>query len=148
MIELVDYSRQYLDLSWAWLNDPEIKRLTVTPDFTRENQLAFFEKIPQRTDYWVKGVAYDQHPVGVVGIKHITKVDGEYWGYIGDKEYWGKGIGKFMLDQAVRKARELRLKSLYLYVADYNERAKSVYIKYGFVFENAREGLERYTLTL
>ena len=27
-LEIVTYSREFLDLSWHWLNDPEIKKLT------------------------------------------------------------------------------------------------------------------------
>ena len=29
----------FLEKSWHWLRDPEIKWLTMTPDFTREEQL-------------------------------------------------------------------------------------------------------------
>jgi len=45
-LSLVPYSREFLNLSFRWLTDPEIKRLTDTPDITREGQEAL-ERIQQ-----------------------------------------------------------------------------------------------------
>ena len=44
-VAFVEYTEEFLDLSWEWLNDPEIKLLTMTPDFSREDQRAFFFQI-------------------------------------------------------------------------------------------------------
>ena len=44
-IKLVDYTLDYLELSWKWLNDPEIKVLTNTPDFSLDQQLKWFNSL-------------------------------------------------------------------------------------------------------
>jgi RimJ/RimL family protein N-acetyltransferase len=147
MIALVDYDLVFLEKSWYWLNDPEIKSLTMTPDFTKKDQQDFFQSLPNKKDYWIKGITHDNIPVGAMGLKHITKNDAEYWGYIGEKDQWGKGIGSFMLDQAIRKAVELKLKNIHLRVTKNNNKARNLYIQKGF--QVSEEGdIEKYILHL
>ena len=130
---LVDYNMTFLHKSWEWLNDPEIKTLTMTPDFTREDQLAFYNSLPDRKNYWIRGLMENDCPVGAMGLKHINNRNAEYWGYIGEKEFWGKGIGTFMMQQAIKKATELGLDQLYLFVDEENQRAKQLYAGNGFL---------------
>jgi RimJ/RimL family protein N-acetyltransferase len=86
-----------------------------------------------RKDYYIRGIQYNGIPIGAVGIKKIFNDSGEYWGYIGEKEYWGKGIGKLMLMQMVKDARTIfSLKNLYLKVLHVNERAIGLYKSLGF----------------
>ena len=133
-IRLVPYSRAYLDRSWDWLNDPEIKALTMTPDFTREDQLAFFESLAGRTDYHIWGVeAPDGTPIGAGGIKNIAGDTGEYWCYIGERDWWGRGIGRQILDRCEEKASELGLRHLYMKASAANDRSIGLYAKMGFV---------------
>jgi len=129
---LVDFDLVFLDKSWGWLNDPDIKKLTLTPDFTKTDQIDFYNSLPQRTNYWIKGIMENGGPVGVVGLKNINETDAEYWGYIGEKSYWGKGLGSFMIHSSVEKAKELSLSKIYLKVSKENERAKQLYVKKGF----------------
>ena len=37
-IKFVEYNEIFLEKSWEWLNNKEIKYLTCTPDFTKEQQ--------------------------------------------------------------------------------------------------------------
>ncbi|WP_299987949.1 GNAT family N-acetyltransferase [uncultured Pontibacter sp.] len=131
-MQFVDYDKRYLDLSWNWLRDQEIKRLTMTPKFTREEQLSFFSRLSARKDYFIKGIEYEGVPVGVCGLKNIDSSSGEYWGYIGEKEYWGKGLGKIIIDFIVNHGRNLGLKKVWLKVDSENQRAIRSYEKYGF----------------
>lgn len=87
------------------------------------------------------------NPAGAMGLKHITSHDAEYWGYIGEKKYWGKGIGAFMIDEAIKKAIVIGLQQLYLHVDRNNERAKQLYIKKGFQISGVAE-TEKYLLQL
>jgi len=135
MIRLEKYTETYLDKSWEWLNDPEIKFLTNTPDFTLEEQSEWFAKIQKWDSYKIWGVSYDEIPVGVFGIKNIDleQKSGEYWGYIGNKEYWGKGIGKAVMEQLIEIAQyDLKIQKLYLKVIKENYVAISLYKKFGF----------------
>ena len=100
-INFVEYSESFLNKSWHWLNDPEIKKLTLTADFTKEQQQTFFKSIPKRTDFKIWGVKYGDESIGVVGLKNITTNDAEYFGYIGEKNYWGQGIFKYFFNHVL-----------------------------------------------
>ncbi|HEU5365319.1 MAG TPA: GNAT family N-acetyltransferase [Hanamia sp.] len=149
MVTLVDYDVHFLEKSWKWLNDPEIKSLTLTPDFTKEDQIKFYNSLPARANYWIKGITEDNIPIGLVGLKNIntSQKSAEYWGFIGEKKFWGKGIGKFMIEEALKKARELNLKRVYLNVGSKNDRARNLYQKMNFRKVSKGE-IEQYDIEL
>ncbi|SFU12490.1 GNAT family N-acetyltransferase [Sedimentitalea nanhaiensis] len=131
-IEFVPYDDTFLSLSWGWLNDPEIKALTMTPDFSRAAQASWYDSLPGRGDYLIWGVMYASRPVGVCGLKGIADGTGEYWGYIGDKTCWGKGVGGRMVGFIEDQARALGLGGIWLRVWDGNSRARGLYEKLGY----------------
>ncbi len=147
MPSLVEYDLQFLERSWDWLQDPETRALTRTPEFTREAQQDFFRSLPHKTDYWIKGIVAGEEPVGAMGLKHITQAKAEYWGYIGNKNYWGIGIGQFMMQEAINKASSLQLKQIYLFVDHTNVRAVKLYTRMGFKLEESGD-LEKYYLEI
>lgn len=132
MIEFIEYDKKFLKLSWEWLNNLDIKMLTNTPDFSKEQQNEWFLSLGSKKDYYLRGILFDGRRIGVVGLKNITSTKGEYWGYIGDKEYWGKGVGKRMINYIIEVAKETNLKIIYLKVLKSNDRAISLYSKMGF----------------
>ena len=137
---MVPFDRTYLDLSWDWLRDPETRALTMTPEFTREQQLGFFQTLPSRTDYHIWGVALeDGTPIGAGGIKQVHGSTGEFWCYIGDKGWWGRGIGPQILQLCEKQARGLGLDTLTMIAADDNERSIRAFEKMGF--ERDRESV-------
>ena len=111
MVSLVPYDSSFLELSWQWLNDPEITRLTHTADFTREDQQKWFNKIPSLKGYKIWGIQHDGEKVGVCGIKNITGDDCEYWGYIGVKTMWSKGIGTIAMAKNSATPKKARMAS-------------------------------------
>ena len=133
-IRFIEYDETFLHLSKQWLSDPEIKRLTMTPDIDDEAQQRWFEKLNQRKDYLIWGILANEKPIGAVGIKNIDQVakSGEYWGYIGEKEFIGQGIGRHMVEAMVDHGKNIGLKTLTLKVANYNQRAYVLYKKIGF----------------
>ena len=132
VVSLVPFDRTILERSFHWLNDPEIRFLTDTPVVTPEAQEAWFAGLPARDDYAVWGVLADGEPVGVCGIKHMDDGEGEYFGYIGEKAYWGRGVGRRMMVLTEGKARERGLSRLGLTVLNVNERALGLYGKCGY----------------
>ncbi len=134
-LNFVFFSRDFLAKSWEWLNDAETKALTLTPDFTKEQQEAFYASLPSRTDYLIWGIALAGQPIGACGLKHVTETEAEYWGYIGEKQYWGRGLGHQMIGHCEEIARAQGLKELYLHVGVDNTRARGLYEKCGFVEE-------------
>ncbi len=132
MIELRVFNIDFLELSWSWLNDPEIKEKTNTPDFTKDQQLKWFNGLSSKSDYLVWGVTFGKKPIGVCGLKNITDTDCEYWGYIGEKSYWGMGLGNQIMQLMINKALELNLNSIWLKVKANNFPAVNLYNKFGF----------------
>lgn len=131
-IKLVNFSRDFLDKSWEWLNDEEIKRLTATPSFSRQEQEIFFSKLPIE-GYCIWGVVYGDVKIGVAGIKGIKDGRGEYFGYIGDKKYWNKGLFASILSCIKDECELLGVNFIYLKVNQDNLMAISAYKKNGFI---------------
>lgn len=131
-LKIVNYDERFLELSWKWLRDEEIKEMTATPDFTKEQQQNWYNSLPEKKDYFVWGIEYDNNPIGAFGIKNIKDDSGEYWGYIGEKQYWGLGIGKTIMADAIDKAKERNLRQLVLKVLDTNKRAIKLYQNFDF----------------
>ena len=140
-IQVVNFDKIFLSHSWEWLNEPELKKLTNTPDFTQEDQLRWYESLKYKNDYLVWGILADSKPIGVCGLKKITQTDCEYWGYIGEKEYWGKGIGKSIMYLLEEEAKKLKLNSIWLQVLQENSRAILLYKKTGYQIDKIERGL-------
>lgn len=136
---LVTYNKDFLNLSWFWLNDPEIKKLTNTPDFTRERQRKWFETINLLDNYLIWGVEFQKIKVGVCGLKNITKNDCEYWGFIGEKDFWNKGVGTMILNEIILISKKRGLNSIWLRVISANRIAINLYNKFGFEMESTVE---------
>lgn len=138
-IELVEMDKSFLELTWNWLNDIEIKRLTNAPSFSKIQQENWFNSLKERHDYKIWGIDADQVHIGVCGLKNITDIDCEYWGYIGEKEFWGRGIGSIILSKLISYSKNQNLFSMWLNVNSFNQRAINLYTKFGFIHESRDE---------
>lgn len=137
---LVDYDTKFFNLSKEWLLDKDLSHLihagSLPSDEEREQ---WYASLKTRTDYLIWGVEYCGSPVGVCGLKKIANGQAEYWGYIGEKNLWGKGLGKTMMAEIFKKARELELSRIYLRVRKYNPRAYKMYLKTGFIVDEEND---------
>ena len=141
MISICIYDEILLKLSYLWLNNPKIKYLTNSNTFTVEEQLKWFSIIKEKKDYHILGVLNKSIPIGACGLKNITKTDAEYWGYIGEKSFWGKGYGKKIILLMENESKKKFLKSIWLKVNGINERVISLYNKSGFKIEKQEKTL-------
>jgi len=132
LLTFVPYDRRFLDCSFQWFQDGELRRLTNTPVVTRQQQETWFDSLPTRSDYQIWGVEFERRPIGACGIKHIAGTDAEYWGYIGDSTYWGRGLGRQMVGFCLEKAAEQGLARVWLTVDKDNQRAIGLYRNIGF----------------
>ncbi|MEY8758576.1 GNAT family N-acetyltransferase [Chryseobacterium tongliaoense] len=150
-LQFIDYNETVLEKSWNWLNDPEIKTLTGTPDFTKEDQKSWFQKLNSMDNYYIKGLSFNGNIIGVAGLKKIDREtkNAEYFGYIGEKEFWGKGLSTTILTQILSYAKEgLHLESLYLNVIPENIRAIRAYENFGFRIDRIEQNNVRMSLKL
>lgn len=131
-LQFVKYDRTFLDASFGWLQDDELRYLIDSPQIDRVQQLAWFDSLPTKEDYMIWGISYEGRPIGACGLKHITSQDAEYWGYIGEKSLWGKGLGTEIIRQMEVEARNRGIGTLYLRVIKDNPRAIRLYQKCGF----------------
>ncbi|MCE0846436.1 GNAT family N-acetyltransferase [Buttiauxella sp. A2-C1_F] len=132
-ISLVAYDEEFLELSWQWLNDAEIKELTLTPNFTKSDQKKYFKSLKERTNYIIFGLIVDDNiKVGAAGLKNIETNRAEYWGYIGNKNYWGQGLGKELAKLMEKVCAERYINELYLKVSSENIRAVKSYLNTGY----------------
>lgn len=139
-VEFREFDRRTLEKTWEWLNDPEIKDLTSTPDFDRESQEAWFQRLKGRDDYYIRSIWRDDEPIGVLGIKHLTPTDGEIWGYIGEKKYWGKAIGVEMMQHLLDYGKSQNLESIYAVILKRNVNSYKLHRRFGFEKEKDMEG--------
>lgn len=142
------FDETFLEKSWYWLHDPEIKKLTMTEDFSRETHQQWFAHLPNRTDYLIWGVSCNAQSIGAYGFKHITQQEAEYWGYIGERNYWGIGLGGEIIQRAFHQARGLGVRALYLVVPHDNVRAIRLYLKKGFTLESETDGILKMRVSL
>lgn len=141
MIKFLKYDEEFLEKSWEWLNDQEIKKMTMTPNFSKEGQKIWFLNLKKKKNYFIRGIFSSETKIGVLGLKNINANSGEYWGYIGEKQYWGQGIGKIMLKYIESIAREKNLKYIYLKVSIDNKRALKLYKNEGYKLEKKEKDI-------
>jgi RimJ/RimL family protein N-acetyltransferase len=128
----VPFDEEFLDLSYGWLHDDEIARLTLAQPFSREAQRAWWEGLPGRTDYVIWGVECDGVKIGAFGFKDLGKDEGgEGFVYIGRPEYWGKGVAPWMYDRLLAELRARGLTYLYGTIAKSNVRSLDVHQRLG-----------------
>ena len=132
MTRRVPYDETYLNASYEWLRDPEMAYLTMSAAVTREQQRAWYDGLPGRTDYAIWGIEHDGRPVGVMGLKGIEPTTAEYFLYLGDKGSWGQGLGRWAFEEIVRVGRERGLATLTGLVGAHNERSLAVHEHLGF----------------
>lgn len=140
VVKLVFFDRTYFVLSKKWLSDSEINALTAAgkmpSDEEREN---WYATLQSRSDYKIWGVEYDNIPIGVCGIRHILDGEGEWWMYIGEKDYWGKGIGGQILLEIQGIAKQNGMTRLFMRVLKDNVRCIKLHEKHGFIYDGQDE---------
>nr|WP_320039448.1 GNAT family N-acetyltransferase [uncultured Bacteroides sp.] len=130
------FNECYLNSSYHWLKDSETRQLMDIPDFTRTFQHYWFKSLQERYGYLIWGVRYDGKRIGCCGLKNVSFCTAEFWGFIGEKSYWGMGIGKVMLKKCINMATELKLCRIYLKVLPENKRAINLYSRLDFNIYN------------
>ena len=135
-VDFVFFDEKYLLKSWNWLNDDEIRKKVNLKYISKSESLKWFASLGSKNDYLIWGISFGATPIGACGLKNIVKEEeGEFWGYIGEKEFWGIGIGMKMLRFIEKKAMEMRLKRIVLKVQKDNVRAIRLYEKGEYVLE-------------
>ena len=82
---------------------------------------------------------YNDKPIGVFGLKNLNEIDGEAFGYIGEKEYWGKTVGVQALEYLINYGKSINLKSIYSVMLKANLHSYKLHRRLGFVNEGDKD---------
>lgn len=126
------------EVSWKWRNDTDIWKYTGSrPDFliTPEIERKWIQKVISEANSKRFSINVNSLYVGNIQLTNITDFDAEYHIFIGDKNFWGKGISYNATLKILSFAKiKLKLDSVYLYVNTENINAIKLYQKVGFNF--------------
>ena len=131
-VKLVNFDRIFLDLSWCWTNDEEIRKLIDAPIIHKYEQEKWFDSLKYREDYLIYGIEFEGIPIGVAGLKRINDDSAYVYWYIGEKDYWGKKIGQIIAKEISFKAKEKNINTLYGEVKYFNIRSINLFFKEGY----------------
>ncbi|MDF0708330.1 GNAT family N-acetyltransferase [Flagellimonas okinawensis] len=129
--------------SVLWRNNPEIWKYTGSrPDqnITLEMELTWIKEAIKRPNEkrFAICIAKNDTYVGNVQLTHITKTEAQFHIFIGESDYWGKGIGTSATGQLLKYGMDtLALSSIYLYVNEENKAAIKSYLNNGFEIEGS-----------
>ncbi len=141
-IILTPISRADLDSTRAWANDMEMSyemlRALPVGEYDQEQWYERLCRDPSRMVFAVRTKEDDPVHIGNSGFYHIDYLHrrAEFWMLLGNKAYWGKGIGKDVLRCMLRFGfLSLNLNRIYLHVRKGNERAIRIYEGENFTLE-------------
>ena len=122
--------------SVKWRNDPEVFKFTGNTykhEITIGNELEWIRKVIANTNDYRCAILVDEVYVGNIYLTDIQEGKAHYHIFIGNKNYWGKGVAKkaslLILDYAVKV---LNLKEIFLRVRKKNTSAYNLYLRLGF----------------
>lgn len=126
--------------SVKWRNDLDVFKYTGNTykhEIKIENELEWIRKVTTNPNDYRCAIIADGVYVGNIYLTDIDGTSAHYHIFIGNKEYWGKGVAKqaslLILDYAFNT---LKLQSVQLRVRKENTAAFILYKKLGFVEEN------------
>lgn len=126
--------------SVKWRNAPEVFKYygnTYKNEIALETEFNWIRKVIAKENEYRCAVLANDVYVRNICLTSITKESAHYHIFIGDKEYWGKGVAKKASKLILQYAFQiLKLKNVLLRVKKQNAAAYHLYCKLGFVAEN------------
>lgn len=131
-------------ISYQWRNNPKIWEFTAgRPNIliTKEIETDWIKKVIKDSSSCRFAILVDDVYVGNIQLLGITKKHAEYHIFIGNENYWGKGVSKKATQLILEFAKEkLKLTEVYLFVKKENISAVNLYLKSGFKYEDKLRG--------
>lgn len=122
--------------SYKWRNDPEVFKYTgnvYTEEITLQSELEWINRVILNQDEYRCAIMVDGEYVGNTYLTGIKEGKAWFHIFIGNKDYWGKGIAKvassIMIDYAFNN---LNLNAVSLSVHEDNASAIGLYSGLGF----------------
>ena len=146
-VKLIPFGKDHVPKTVEWVNDEEIIKLTdrSSEPVTLEGCYKWYDDIAQDSTKKLLAIITDdgRSHIGNCGLFEIDKRSkkAKLWIYIGEKDHWGKGLGRKALKQLLDLGfQDLDLNRIYLYIVEDNTRAQKLYESMGFVKEGVCRG--------
>ena len=121
--------------SYKWRNNPEVWKYTGSkPDriITEDIETEWIKNVLKRNNEMRFAIIVDGKYIGNTQLTNIENQEVNFHIFIGEKDYWGKGIGSQVLKLMIEVAKNKNFKKIKLNVNSKNIAAYKMYIKYGF----------------
>ena len=122
--------------SVKWRNDPEVFKYTgniYNHEITIESELEWIKKVISNVNDYRCAILVDNIYVGNIYLTDIHNRIGNYHIFIGEKDYWGKGVAKMASVQIIEYGfNVLGLNQIKLNVRPANKSALNLYTSLGF----------------
>lgn len=122
--------------SVKWRNMPEVWKYTEykwTREITLEDELQWIRRVVKDLSCSRFAILADDTYVGNVYLTNIKDGVAEYSIFIGNKEYWGKGVARKASEQIIAYGRDvLHLSAITLRIREDNLAAMHIYLSLGF----------------
>src|SRR5438132_3604743 len=128
-----------------------LKRLFNSIDENTDNNYGRFDGVRFRGDEIADKIIQDKNEIGILAVGNEHYYSGPPMGYahlylstkpsrrhsasfgvVVHQDYQGQGIGEALLKEAIKTAKENKIKKIWLHVYDYNKQAIKLYKKHGF----------------
>jgi RimJ/RimL family protein N-acetyltransferase len=136
-----------LDALVRWRNDPAVTRFLADRLKTREQAAAWFHTLKAQDKIWLKAIIEKEKVIGYGQLESIDEKNRrcELVLVIGEIEYWGKGIGTYVLKMMLQYAIDtLHMHRVWAVMARGNDRSERLVKKAGFL----QEGVMRETIII
>ena len=136
-----DISKKYL----SWMNDPDVHRYT-EQKYKKHSLLdikKFVENKNKSKNEFLYGIFFKEKHIGNIELNEIDnqKLTANITYIIGEREYWGKGIASYCINQILKKAKvEFALKKICAGCASKNIASIRVLKKNNFEVELIKRG--------
>jgi len=123
-------------ISYKWRNNPLIWKYTGNrPDktITPEIELDWIRKVLKNENEKRFAIIADSTYVGNVYLTNVENHTASFHIFIGEPDYWGKGVATIVLDKIISYSNKIHLSKLILKVHQDNIPAQKLYKKAGFV---------------
>lgn len=131
-------------ISYRWRNNPEIWKLTgARPDIvvTEAIEESWLQNVlkQENTMRFAICISSTDEYVGNVQLTNIENGEAEFHIFIGETQYWGKGVATKAMKLITEEGFKSGLHKIYLFVKKENKPAIAVYLKCGFQIESEDE---------
>lgn len=139
-LKVEDVSENYV----SWFSDEDVTKYSDNQyyEFSLEGQISYVQECLSNKDIMLFGIFADGKHIGNIVLKGQLSVHkrAEITYFIGEKSYWGKGIGRNAVSKIIQIAKlELKLNKLFAGVAKNNKGSRKILELNNFVLEGIRK---------